>query len=341
MCSDECCPPVTDTPRPDETEREAADQLAREGQEMRLDEEGPGAKFKDWPENLPREDLVRLLRGYANECRHVEQNIAAAFPDQYPLGDGEYVPRNQRVVIDESADDMSLMAAEAITALRADRDQWKESARRWEWRNKQTITEYQAALEKIGEQYAELSTLRGGRVSGATGVSHGPALRRAQATGWGTYLDATAGAAPGGRDLVDDVVKEAVEAYAALRFGPTPPSISPVPEQGREEGVREVSLAEARRIAKTVMEENEARRRSALLDEMVSYAGELGLYEATAEPVDTRPETCALCGHTMTLDRCGSAGATLPAGTPISLCHADDHDCYYQWTLVRALRSES
>lgn len=80
----------------------------------------PGAKFKDWPENLPREDLVRLLRGYANECNHVVQNIAAAFPDRYPLGDGENVPREQRVVIDESADDMSLMAAEEITELRAE-----------------------------------------------------------------------------------------------------------------------------------------------------------------------------------------------------------------------------
>lgn len=106
--------------------RERAEVTVRawqEDQRQVAEEAVPGDKFRDWPENLPREDLIRLLRGYAGECRHVEQNIAAAFPDEYPLGDGVYVPRDQRVVIDEGADEMSLRAASAITDLRAERDE--------------------------------------------------------------------------------------------------------------------------------------------------------------------------------------------------------------------------
>lgn len=37
---------------------------------------------------------------------------------------------------------------------------------------------------------------------------------------------------------------------------------------------------------------------------------------------------CALCGHTMTMARCGSA--SVPQGY---LCHTDDHDCYRAWTV--------
>lgn len=47
---------------------------------------------------------------------------------------------------------------------------------------------------------------------------------------------------------------------------------------------------------------------------------------------------CALCGHTMSLDRCGSAGAH-ENGQTFDLCHADDHDCYRRWT-VYSERSE-
>lgn len=39
---------------------------------------------------------------------------------------------------------------------------------------------------------------------------------------------------------------------------------------------------------------------------------------------------CGLCGHAMTLDRCGRAGVN-----DMPLCHADDHDCYTAWTVYK------
>lgn len=69
-------------------------------------------KFANWPENLPREDLIRLLRGFANLARKVEQTIAAAFPDEYPLGDGDIIPSDQRIVVDGDA----LLMAEKVVA---------------------------------------------------------------------------------------------------------------------------------------------------------------------------------------------------------------------------------
>lgn len=50
--------------------------------------------------------------------------------------------------------------------------------------------------------------------------------------------------------------------------------------------------------------------------------------------------TCGLCGHEMTFERCGSAGATLD-GRPVDLCHADDHDCYRAWTVYGARRGRN
>ena len=44
---------------------------------------------------------------------------------------------------------------------------------------------------------------------------------------------------------------------------------------------------------------------------------------------------CALCGHEMTLERCGSAGAHNDDGSPVHLCHTDDHDCYHRFTVYR------
>ena len=37
---------------------------------------------------------------------------------------------------------------------------------------------------------------------------------------------------------------------------------------------------------------------------------------------------CGLCGHKITFDRCGMASAG-----EVNLCHADDHDCYPEWTV--------
>jgi hypothetical protein len=41
---------------------------------------------------------------------------------------------------------------------------------------------------------------------------------------------------------------------------------------------------------------------------------------------------CALCGHAMTLERCGSAAVSGGDGM-LPLCHTDDHDCYRAWTV--------
>lgn len=79
---------------------------------------GFASKFANWPENLPREDLVRLLRGYANVARKVEQTIAASFPDEFPLGDGDIVPVDERVVIDHDAVAMAEKAVAELDRLR-------------------------------------------------------------------------------------------------------------------------------------------------------------------------------------------------------------------------------
>lgn len=77
-----------------------------------------GANFKDWPENLPREDLVRLLRGYANECRKTEQILGAAFPGEFPLGDGKNFPTGHRLV-EVDASEIATKAVAEIRRLRS------------------------------------------------------------------------------------------------------------------------------------------------------------------------------------------------------------------------------
>lgn len=77
-----------------------------------------GARFKNWPENLPREDLVRFTREFANELRRVEQTIAEAFPDEFPLGDGENFPADQRLV-EFDASEMASKAVDEIKLLRS------------------------------------------------------------------------------------------------------------------------------------------------------------------------------------------------------------------------------
>jgi len=44
-------------------------------------------------------------------------------------------------------------------------------------------------------------------------------------------------------------------------------------------------------------------------------------------------QTCGLCGHEMTFDRCGDAGYWSTQTGEINLCHAEDHDCYTEWTV--------
>jgi NTP pyrophosphatase (non-canonical NTP hydrolase) len=78
-------------------------------------------RFVNWPENLPREELIRLARGYAAECHQVEQIIAAAFPAEFPLGDGEALPTHERATGDHTPTTMAMRAARAISELRAAR----------------------------------------------------------------------------------------------------------------------------------------------------------------------------------------------------------------------------
>lgn len=41
---------------------------------------------------------------------------------------------------------------------------------------------------------------------------------------------------------------------------------------------------------------------------------------------------CVLCGHLMTMGKCGSA-AVWEDDMTVYLCHGDDHDCYKRWTV--------
>lgn len=77
------------------------------------------SKFDNWPENLPREDLIRLLRGFSTECFKIEQVLAATMPELYPLGDGVNVPSDQRVVVDATAMSLAVDVVEEIKRLRA------------------------------------------------------------------------------------------------------------------------------------------------------------------------------------------------------------------------------
>lgn len=81
-------------------------------------------KFDNWPENLPREDLIRLLRGYAKECHYVEQIIADVIPEDYPLTDWEpgfpadgILPAQERAIGDATPTSMAMHAASKIRDL--------------------------------------------------------------------------------------------------------------------------------------------------------------------------------------------------------------------------------
>jgi hypothetical protein len=59
-----------------------------------------------------------------------------------------------------------------------------------------------------------------------------------------------------------------------------------------------------------------------------------GLEEFLAGGLPPEGKTCGLCGHTMTLDRCGY-GSVWTNDSRVTLCHTDDHDCYRRWTVYR------
>lgn len=68
-----------------------------------------------------------------------------------------------------------------------------------------------------------------------------------------------------------------------------------------------------------------------VLDDSETWPGPA---DHTSGGAGVQERVCALCGHVMTLDRCGSAGAH-ENGHVIYLCHTDDHDCYHRWTVYR------
>lgn len=51
---------------------------------------------EDWLEDYSRKDLVRTLRAYAKYQHDMEQTLASVFPDDYPYGDGENCPSDER-----------------------------------------------------------------------------------------------------------------------------------------------------------------------------------------------------------------------------------------------------
>jgi hypothetical protein len=83
----------------------------------------PVDRFKDWPENLPREELIRLLRGYCGELLKVEQMLASLFPDMYPLGDGEVVPVDYRETGEATPEILAAQTVAEVSRLRRMRAQ--------------------------------------------------------------------------------------------------------------------------------------------------------------------------------------------------------------------------
>lgn len=75
--------------------------------------------FENWPENLPRAELVRLLRGFASEAVEVEKLLGIALG--YPLGDGEVCPDDQPVVGEHTPVTLAMQAADRIRELDGDK----------------------------------------------------------------------------------------------------------------------------------------------------------------------------------------------------------------------------
>jgi hypothetical protein len=79
---------------------------------------GPGM-WDNYPHNLPRDYLIHHVKGHASECMNVERIIADAFPDEFPYGDGEVFPADQRVIAIDTPTSMAMRAAREIESLRA------------------------------------------------------------------------------------------------------------------------------------------------------------------------------------------------------------------------------
>lgn len=52
-----------------------------------------------------------------------------------------------------------------------------------------------------------------------------------------------------------------------------------------------------------------------------------------AEPPEPEYFVCGFCGHVMNMAHCGFASAS-EGDEEVYLCHANDHDCYYRWTVL-------
>jgi len=71
-----------------------------------------GDKFKNWPENLSREDLIHFVRGAMSEAVEVETILGAALG--YPLGDGVVWPKDRRVTGEHTIVTLAMAAARKI-----------------------------------------------------------------------------------------------------------------------------------------------------------------------------------------------------------------------------------
>jgi len=89
------------------------------------------SKWDNYPHNLPRETLIRRVKGHAAECANVEQILAEAMPELFGLGDGLDYPAELRAIGEHTPTTMAMTAKAEIERLRGalEADQGAEDAR--------------------------------------------------------------------------------------------------------------------------------------------------------------------------------------------------------------------
>jgi hypothetical protein len=67
-------------------------------------------------ENRPRPDLIRRVRAYQDEANEMTEILAEAL--SFPLGDGKYVPVDQRLLSGHTPPSMARLAAKMLQELK-------------------------------------------------------------------------------------------------------------------------------------------------------------------------------------------------------------------------------
>ena len=97
----------------------AEDGLVREAPAT---EPAPGeretSRWDSYPHNLPRETLIRHVKGHAAECANVEQILAEAMPELFGLGDGVDYPAELGAIGEHTPTTMAMTAKAEIERLR-------------------------------------------------------------------------------------------------------------------------------------------------------------------------------------------------------------------------------